>query len=154
VKQPVPAQWIAEKKGVKRHLITDGAGLPLAIVVSGANLPDNKGLPAALAKVQAVVPDTVMQPTMYTDAGYIGYTAWYLMINNGYQPCTQTQHDLRWLKKHDPDYVPRRWVVEVCHSWINRFRKVLVRFEKTLRAYYALLCFACAHIVWRKVISR
>lgn len=122
--------------------------------MSGANLPDNKGLPALLAKVQTVVPDTVLQPCLYADAGYLGYDAWYLMICNGYVPCVHTQHHQRWFRKHDPSYVPRRWVVEVCHSWINRFRKILVRFEKTVRAYYALLCFACAHIVWRKVISR
>ena len=122
--------------------------------MSGANLPDNKGLPAALAKVQTVVPDTVLQPCLYADAGYLGYDAWYQMIGNGYVPCVHTQHHQRWFRKHDPSYVPRRWVVEVCHSWINRFRKILVRFEKTLRAHYALLCFACAHIVWRKVISR
>ena len=26
---------------------------------------------------------------------------------------------------------PRRWVVEVAHSWFTRFRKLLVRYEKT-----------------------
>ena len=28
-------------------------------------------------------------------------------------------------------YKARRWIVEVAHSWFNRFRKLLVRFEKT-----------------------
>jgi hypothetical protein len=28
-----------------------------------------------------------------------------------------------------------RWVVEVCHSWLNRFRKLLVRYEKKVRNY-------------------
>jgi hypothetical protein len=31
--------------------------------------------------------------------------------------------------------VSRRWVVEVCHSWMNRFRKLLVRYEKKARNY-------------------
>jgi transposase len=45
---------------------------------------------------------------------------------------------------------PRRWVVEVAHSWINRFRRLLVRWEKKACNYLSLLYFACAIICWRK----
>lgn len=27
----------------------------------------------------------------------------------------------------------RRWVVEKTHSWLNRFRRVLIRWEKTVK---------------------
>ncbi|MCL2071683.1 MAG: transposase, partial [Oscillospiraceae bacterium] len=50
----------------------------------------------------------------------------------------------------NPDFKPRRWVVEVLHSWTNRFRKLLVRFEKKADNHIALLAFAFAVIVWRK----
>ena len=37
----------------------------------------------------------------------------------------------------------RRWIVEVVHSWFNRFRKLLVRYEKKqmppTNRYYSLL---------------
>ena len=45
----------------------------------------------------------------------------------------------------------RRWVVEVTHSFLNRFRKLLVRFEKKAANYLALIHFAFAFIVWRKL---
>jgi len=45
---------------------------------------------------------------------------------------------------------PRRWIVEVAHSWINRFRRLLVRWEKKASNYLSLLYFACAIICWRK----
>jgi putative transposase len=48
------------------------------------------------------------------------------------------------------DYRARRWVVGVCHSWCNRFRKILVRFEKKLATYLALLQLACAYIVLKR----
>ena len=48
-------------------------------------------------------------------------------------------------------YKPRRGVVEVAHSWFNRFRKLLVRYEKTHRAYRGLNMFAAAIICFRKV---
>ena len=46
---------------------------------------------------------------------------------------------------------PRRWIVEVAHSWFNRFRKLLVRYEKTHRSYLALNMLAAAIICFRKV---
>ncbi|MFI5342354.1 MAG: IS5/IS1182 family transposase, partial [Candidatus Methylomirabilales bacterium] len=39
---------------------------------------------------------------------------------------------------------------EACHAWLNRFRKLLVRFEKKAANYTALLTFACAIICWRR----
>jgi hypothetical protein len=30
----------------------------------------------------------------------------------------------------DPDWKPRHWVVETCHSWLNRDRGLLIRWSK------------------------
>ena len=54
--------------------------------------------------------------------------------------------------EHDPGFRARRWVVEVVHSFMNRFRKLLVRCEKKAVNYLALVQFACAIIVWRNLI--
>jgi putative transposase len=43
----------------------------------------------------------------------------------------------------------RRWVVERSHSWLNRFRRILVRWDKKPENYMALLHFACALIAFR-----
>jgi transposase len=43
----------------------------------------------------------------------------------------------------------RRWVVERSHSWMNRFRRILVRWDKKPENYLALLHFACALIAFR-----
>jgi transposase len=51
-------------------------------------------------------------------------------------------------------YPPRRWVVEVAHSWFNRFRKLLVRYEKTHRSFMALNMLAAAIISFRHVPAR
>jgi hypothetical protein len=37
-----------------------------------------------------------------------------------------------------PNYKPRRWVVERGHSWINRFRRLLIRWEKKPQNYEAM----------------
>jgi transposase len=38
----------------------------------------------------------------------------------------------------------RRWVVERTLSWMNRFRRILVRWDKKPEHYLAFLHFACA----------
>jgi transposase len=43
----------------------------------------------------------------------------------------------------------RRWVVERSHSWMNRFRRILVRWDKKPENYLAFLHFACALITFR-----
>ena len=54
-------------------------------------------------------------------------------------------------KRRNPERKARRWVVEVCHSWFNRFRKLLVRYEKLERSFVALKHIAAAIIAFRKV---
>lgn len=54
-------------------------------------------------------------------------------------------------KKNNPGYRARRWVVEVSHSWFNRFRKLLVRYEKLADSSLALLHMAAAIIAFRKI---
>jgi len=43
----------------------------------------------------------------------------------------------------------RRWVVERTHSWLNRFRALLIRWTKRADTYIALLHLACGIITWR-----
>jgi putative transposase len=43
----------------------------------------------------------------------------------------------------------RRWVVERTHSWMNRFRRILIRWEKRPDTYVAMVHLACALITWK-----
>jgi putative transposase len=43
----------------------------------------------------------------------------------------------------------RRWVVERTHSWMNRFRRILIRWEKNPENYAAMLHLVCAIITFR-----
>jgi transposase len=41
--------------------------------------------------------------------------------------------------KHEASVKARRWVVERAHSWINRFRRVLIRWDKKVCNYLGFL---------------
>jgi hypothetical protein len=53
--------------------------------------------------------------------------------------------------KRDPEKKARRWVVEVAHGWLNRFRKLLVRYEKLDRSFLALNHLAASIMAFRKI---
>ena len=54
-------------------------------------------------------------------------------------------------RKRIPGYRARRWVVERTNSWMNRFRRLLIRWEKKKKEnYVAMLHIACAWITYQQ----
>ena len=87
------------------------------------------------------------------DKGYTGQPADAAVRARGAVPhIPQRGADVR-ATRPPPQARPRRWVVERTHSWLNRYRKLLVRFEKTTAGYEGLLELACALITYRQVIT-
>jgi transposase len=69
---------------------------------------------------------------LFADAGYAGKPALEIILSFGYVLHVRSCGEEKALLKSNPEFHARRWVVEACHCWINRFRKLLVRFEKKL----------------------
>nr|WP_134021227.1 IS5 family transposase [Halomonas xianhensis] len=141
------------KKGSKRHLLVDGRGVPLSLTVTGANRHDVTQLGAVLEAIQVKRPNPPVRRSKHlcADAGYRGATAMTTILSHGYIPHVQGRRDEAQQLKRHPDKRARRWVVEVAHSWFNRFRKILVRYEKLERSFRALNQLAAAIIAFRKV---
>lgn len=55
--------------------------------------------------------------------------------------------------KRDAGKRARRWVVERSHSWLNRFRRLLIRWEKKAENYLAMLHLACGLIAFQQAVS-
>lgn len=53
----------------------------------------------------------------------------------------------------EKNHPARRWVVARTHAWHNKFRRVLVRWEKKVEHYYALLDLASMLIVYRLIAT-
>lgn len=67
----------------------------------------------------------------------------------GYTAHIRTRGEEAREKRNIPGYRARRWVVERTHSWMNRFRRLLIRWEKKVENYLAMVHFACAFISFR-----
>ena len=131
----------------------DGRGVPLSIVVTGANKHDVTQLDAVLqtVMVKRKKPSKRRSKHLCADAGYRGRPALLIIETHGYIPHVVGRRDEADAKQRDPTKKARRWVVEVCHSWFNRFRKLLVRYEKLERSFVALNHLAAAIIAFRNV---
>lgn len=140
------------KMGTKRHLLTDGRGAPIALVVTGANRHDVSQLELVLDTVVVERPETTQSCVQHlcADKAFDSPYAVGVMKDRGYVPHVVSRGQERQDKLHTPGYKARRWVVEACHSWLNRFRKILVRYEKTDLSYKGLVYLACAIISSRK----
>ena len=140
------------KLGTKRHVVCDQRGAPLGLVVSGANRHDKK---VALQTVDAI---TVARPEVSTTdeqhlCGDKGYD--YDDVREGLAERGSTPHIPR---RGTPQYTgarthePKRWVVERLHSWLNRYRRLLVRWEKNDKNYEALIHFAFSIQLYRLIV--
>lgn len=85
------------------------------------------------------------------DAGYRGAPCRRTIEKRGYIPHVVDRRQEADAKRRHPARKARRWVVEVSHSWFNRFRKLLVRYEKLARSFLALNHLAAAIIAFRNV---
>jgi transposase len=141
------------KSGVKRSLLTEGHGIPIAIAVEGANCHDKKLVEGTLRSMVVQRPRaTKSKPqNMCMDKGYDYPDTRQLVSHWGYTARIKARGEEVQQKQSVPGYRARRWVVERTHSWMNRYRRLLVRWEKKVANYLAMLHFACALITFRAI---
>jgi transposase len=105
-----------------------------------------------LLKNRVIAPKEEDTPqNLCLDAAYVGKEN--TVLSNGFIPHIRPRGEEKKLIEKDPSFKARRWVVELAHSWFNRFRKLIPRYEKTDLSYLALNTLAAAMIVLNKVIA-
>lgn len=127
--------------------------MPLAVVAAPANRHDMKLVAETLASLMLQPRDAGRWPRLCMDLGYD-----YQAVRNR----VWGAHMVPWItawhedcqRKRRAGIPPRRWVVERTHSWLNRFRRLLIRWEKRADTYLAMLQFSCGLIVWRFALSK
>ena len=131
----------------------DGRGVPLSLVVTGANAQDVTQIEAVrdAIVVKRPAPKQRRCKHLCADARYRGIGALAVILAHGCIPHVVSRKSEAAQKKREPKQQARRWVVKACHGWFNRFRKLLVRYEKLEHTLLALNQLAAAIIARRKV---
>ena len=141
------------KSGTKRSVLTDAAGIPVGLAVGGANVPDKSLLEETLEHSEQVAPEVPeeVEEQLCLDKGY-DYPDVPELVEEVYSYTSHIRcrgEEARALRKEAGEKA-RRWVVERCHGWLNKFRRILIRWEKKSENYFALLQFACAFITFQQ----
>jgi putative transposase len=158
------------KLGTKRHVLTDQRGIPLSLVViTAANTHDMKSAAKTLdniviikrrgrrGRIQAYSSSKTIQ-NLCLDKGYDSQEIEYEAVKREYIPHIRHRGEeeeeslLAMTKKEYNHHSARRWVVERTNSWHNRFRKLLIRYEKKLENYLGLVHLSCCIILYRRIV--
>ena len=127
-------------------MLVDRRGIPLSSVITEANKHDMK---SAFPTIDSIVVDRPkVKQNICMDKGYDFPEIEYGVRKRGCVDHTRHKGEGVLKKKL---YKAKRWVVERTASWHNRFRKLLVRFEKKEENYQALVELADCLIVYRAI---
>jgi len=134
------------KLGTKRHILTDKKGIPLSVVITAANTHDMK---AAIETLDSIIVSRPMKKkqNLCLDKGYDFPEIERQVVKRRYVPHIRHRGE-----KERHGGKRRRWVVERTNSWHNRFRKLLIRYEKKSENYLGLVQLACCVIVYRRIL--
>lgn len=123
----------------------------MGVAVSGANTHDKRLVQETLESIPVARPQPTPRKKQHlcADKGYDYPDVRELIRDWGYTAQIKSRGEEESQRKEVPGYRARRWVVERTHSWFNRFRRLLIRWEKRVKNYVAFLHFACAWVTFR-----
>ena len=125
--------------------------MPIGVAVEGANRHDMKLVRATIESLVVDRPEPTAEAPqgMCLDKGYDYDEVREILAEFGFTAHIKARGEEAKEIKQEAGKRARRWVVERSHSWLNRFRRILVRWDKKPENYMALLHFACALIAFR-----
>jgi len=132
-------------------VLSEANGIPVGLAVDGANRHDMKMARHTLQSIPVQRPKpTKRKPQgLCLDKGYDYDEVRDLAKEFGFTAHIRSRGEEAQAIKQKAGYKARRWVVERTHSWLNRFRRILVRWEKIPQNYIAMLHLAFGIITWR-----
>lgn len=133
--------------------MVEAAGVPIALAVDGANRNDCKLAEPTIASIVVERPEpTAEYPQgVCLDKAYDHDFVRELLAELDFTAHIRSRgEEARELRK-DLGERARRWVVERVHSWINRYRALLIRWSKKAINHEALLMFCFALITWQQM---
>ena len=136
-------------------MLVDAEGIPVGLAVEGANRHDMKMVEETLSSIPEAAnrPEpTAAQPQgMCLDKGYDYEDVREIVEEFGFTAHIKARGEEAQEIKRKARAKARRWVVERTHSWMNRFRGILIRWSKKPENYIALLHMTFAFIIYGRM---
>ena len=133
-------------------VLVDGQGTPIGLHLDSASPSEVKLLEPTLKTVRGGTPERLIG-----DRGYDSNAVRTFLRHRHIDPIIPkrsnntraTDQDGRKLRRYK-----RRWIIERTNAWLQNFRRVLVRHERSVDVYQAFVHMACALIALRRLVSK
>jgi transposase len=148
-------------KGTKWMVVVDGRGVPLGNYLHSASPAEVRLAETTLAAIRVGRPHQAGRPRqkpvrVIADKAYDSDPLRKRLRRRGIElicphkknrvrPATQDGRALRRYR--------RRWIVERTNAWLGNFRRLVVRYDRSLTIYGAFFHIACFMIVLRRVVQ-
>jgi transposase len=138
------------KPGSKLHLVCEGGGLPLTVVVTAANLTDTTVFAALLDDVPPIRTPSGRRRTrpaaVHADKAYDSAANWAWLHRHGIRPriARRGVESSTRLGRH-------RWKIERALSWLSCFRRLQVRWDRDSGRFFAFVLVACALVCFNRL---
>jgi putative transposase len=167
---PAPYLWDAKKgaldeaigpnptdrgrPGTKDSLLVEAQGGPLSLVVAGANVVDAQLLELTLESVivERPSPEEIEQH-LSLDKGYDNPTGEKAVQEHGYIGHIRRIGEEKFNELKEKKYPARRWVVERTLAWLRRCRAIIIRYDRKVQNYLALLILASTLLWYRRAVK-
>jgi len=133
--------------------LVEAEGIPIGLAVDGANRPDMKMVRDTIESIPVERPEPTPEAPqgLCLDLGYAYDEVKDIADEFRFTTHIPPKKDEAQKVKRKAGYKARRWVVERTHSWMNRFRGVLIRWCKKAENYIALLHMSFAFIIYKRM---
>jgi transposase len=125
----------------------------VGVAVDGANRNDMKMVEATIESIPVERPKPTQRKKqgMCMDKGYDYDEVREIIKEFGFTAHIRGRGEEAQELKRNARAKARRWVVERTHSWMNRFRGILIRWNKKAENYIAMLHMAFAFMLFGKM---
>ena len=134
------------KPGSKHHLLTDGNGVPLAVLLTAANVHDSKVFEELIDAVGPIKRLGKGRPRKRPEKLHADKAYDLSRCRNALRRRGIKSRISRRGKDNSQRLGRHRWVVERTLAWIARYRRLLVRYERRADIHEAFLHLGCALI--------
>lgn len=138
------------KLGSKHHLIVDAQGIPLAVILTGANrhhITQLDALVAAIPHIRGKRGRPLHKPQIVQgDRGYSSEPHRQRVRERSITPVLAKIG-----APHGSGLGKTRWVVERSVAWLHSFRRLKIRYERYAHVHEAFLSLACSLICWTRL---
>jgi transposase len=139
-------------------VLADGAGTPLGVHVEKASPAEVKLLDSTLrnGRIGGRRARRRRPKRLIADRGYDSNAVRALLVKRGIEPIIPARRNNRRATHQDGRKLRRyrhRWIIERTNSWLQSFRRLVVRYERSAPAFTALVHLACTLITLKRVLG-